>query len=316
MTKGSTILSRRLTIQWNLSWPIIREIGAAFRNLDPKEVRRTSERPMHMGILAADDDLYSHILSYLIPPETSDAKARQAYDCLLRVAQDEDFGRCDLGLSQSGIPHPENFYAFDTRMPSATVKLILDDHEDLWVPLAKRFLPFREVAIQRIIWKISKENAYFTVATALPNVIPSVITVPWAVGEFASDTAFLTMNQVRMAFLIAAASDSDIGYKQQRAQIGSIVAAAFGWRAIAREMVSKVPAGGGLVSKGLISFAGTYVVGVGLDRVLRFGRHLTREEKRQQYAYAFEQGREAVGHIVDRLTRRTRSVGGAEAVSR
>ena len=274
-----------------------------------------SERPISMGVLAADDDLYSLILSFLIPPETSEAKARQAFDCILRVAEDEDFGRCDLGLAQSGIPHPEHFYAFESRMPSATVKLILDDHEDLWVPLAKRFLPFREAAIQRIIWKISKENAYFTVATALPNVVPSIITLPWAVGEFASDTAFLTMNQVRMAFLIAAASDSDVGYQRQKAQIGSIVAAAFGWRAIAREMVSKVPAGGGLVSKGLVSFAGTYVVGVGLDRVLRFGRHLTREEKRQQYAYAIERGREAVHQIVERLTGLGGSTASARAVS-
>ena len=274
-----------------------------------------SERPISMGVLAADDDLYSLILSFLIPPETSEAKARQAFDCILRVAEDQDFGRCDLGLAQSGIPHPEHFYAFESRMPSATVKLILDDHEDLWVPLAKRFLPFREAAIQRIIWKISKENAYFTVATALPNVVPSIFTLPWAVGEFASDTAFLTMNQVRMAFLIAAASDSDVGYKRQKAQIGSIVAAAFGWRAIAREMVSKVPAGGGLVSKGLVSFAGTYVVGVGLDRVLRFGRHLTREEKRRQYAYAFERGREAVHQIVERLTELGGSTASARAVS-
>ena len=274
-----------------------------------------SERPISMGVLAADDDLYSLILSFLIPPETSEAKARQAFDCILRVAEDQDFGRCDLGLAQSGIPHPEHFYAFESRMPSATVKLILDDHEDLWVPLAKRFLPFREAAIRRIIWKISKENAYFTVATALPNVVPSIFTLPWAVGEFASDTAFLTMNQVRMAFLIAAASDSDVGYKRQKAQIGSIVAAAFGWRAIAREMVSKVPAGGGLVSKGLVSFAGTYVVGVGLDRVLRFGRHLTREEKRQQYAYAFERGRQAVHQIVESLTALGRSTASARAVS-
>lgn len=295
--------------------PIIREIGAAFRNLNPEEVRRMSERPISMGVLAADDDLYSLILSFLIPPETSEAKARQAFDCIVRIAEDQDFGRCDVGLAQSGIPHPEHFHAFEPRMPSATVKLILDDHEDLWVPLAKRFLPFREAAIQRIIWKISKENAYFTVATALPNVVPGIITLPWAVGEFASDTAFLTMNQVRMAFLIAAASDSDVGYKRQRAQIGSIVAAAFGWRAIAREMVSKVPAGGGLVSKGLVSFAGTYVVGVGLDRVLRFGRHLTREEKRQQYAYAFERGRQAVHQIVESLTALGRSTAGARAVS-
>ena len=274
-----------------------------------------SERPISLGILAADDNLYSLILSFLIPPETSEAKARQAFDCMLRVAEVEDFGRCDLGLAESGIPHPEHFYAFDSHLPSATVKLILDDHEDLWIPLAKRFLPFREAAIQRIIWKISKENAWFTVATALPNVVPSIITAPWAVGEFASDTAFLTMNQVRMAFLIAAASDSDVGYKRQRAQIGSIVAAAFGWRAIAREMVSKVPGGGGLVSKGLVSFAGTYVVGVGLDRLLRFGRHLTREEKRQQYAYAFERGREAVHQIVERLTGIGGSAASARAVS-
>lgn len=295
--------------------PIIREIGAALRNLDPEEVRRMSERPLAVGVLAAQDVAYSQILSFLIPPETSEAKAQQAFRSLIRVAEESDFGLCDLGLAESGVPHPAHFYAFDDRLPSATVKLILDDHEDLWVPLARRFMPFREPAIQRIIWKISKENAYFTVATALPNVVPSIISVPWAVGEFASDTAFLTMNQVRMAFLIAAASDSDIGYNRQRAQIGSIVAAAFGWRAIAREMVSKIPAGGGLVSKGLVSFAGTYVVGMGLDRVLRFGRNLTREEKRRHYAYAFERGREAVQQIVERLTGRGNSVSNVSAVS-
>ena len=294
--------------------PIIREIGNALRNLNPEEVRRMADGPLTVGVLAAQDSVYSRILSFLIPPETSEAKAQQAFRCLLRMSEESDFARCNLGLSESGLPHPEHFYAFDSRLPSATVKLILDDHEDLWVPLAKLFLPFREAAIQRIIWKISKENAYFTIATALPNVVPSIISVPWAVGEFASDTAFLTMNQVRMAFLIAAASDSDIGYKRQRAQIGSIVAAAFGWRAIAREMVSKIPAGGGLVSKGLVSFAGTYVVGVGLDRVLRFGRHLTREEKRQHYAYAFERGREAVHQIVERLTGRGRSVSNVGAM--
>jgi len=294
---------------------VIREIKAALQNLDPEEVRRMSERPLSVGVLAAQDGAYSRILSFLIPPETSDAKARQSFQSLLRVAEESDFGRCDLGLAELSLPHPEHFYGFDDRLPSATVKLILDDHEDLWVPLARRFMPFREPVIQRIIWKISKENAYFTVATAIPNIVPSIISVPWAVGEFASDSAFLTMNQVRMAFLIAAASDSDVGYKRQRAQIGSIVAAAFGWRAIAREMVSKIPAGGGLVSKGLISFAGTYVVGVGLDRVMRFGRHLTREEKRRHYAYAFERGREAVQQIVEKLTGRGNSASKVSTVS-
>jgi len=39
------------------------------------------------------------------------------------------------------------------------------------------------------------------VITALPDIIPSIVDLPWSIGEFASDTAFLTINQIRMAFL-------------------------------------------------------------------------------------------------------------------
>ena len=296
----------RLASRYNrgLAPKIIREIGAALRNLNPNDVRELADQPVTAGILAPDDAAYARILSFLIPPETSQAKAQQAYRSVVRVTSDADFGRCQFGLSEPGIAHPSHFHRFDPYEPAAVIPAIVEDHEDRWMPLARRFLPFREPVIRRVIWKISKENAYFTVATALPNVVPSLISLPWAVGEFASDTAVLTMNQVRMAFLIAAASDSQIGYSEQSGQITSIIGAAFGWRAVARELVSKIPAGGGLVSKGLVSFAGTYVVGMGLDHLLRVGRSLTRQEKKHQYALAYERGRAAVGPIVDRLTGR------------
>ena len=298
--------SREVGSRYNrgLAKRIIREIGAALRNLNPKSVRELADEPVTVGVLAADDVIYARILSFLIPPETSEAKAQQAFRNIVRVAGDHDFGRSQFGLSESGIPHPPHFYRFDSYEPESVIPAVLEDHRDLWIPLARRFLPFREPVIRRIIWKISKENAYFTVATALPNAVPSLVTLPWAVGEFASDTAVLTMNQVRMAFLIAAASDSEIGYSEQGGHVASIIGAAFGWRALARELVSKIPAGGGLVSKGLVSFAGTYVLGVGLDHLLRMGRGLTRDEKRGQYALAYDRGRDAVGQIVDRLTGR------------
>jgi len=291
-----------------VSVSILRDVREAFRNLNPEEVRALSERPLAVGVLAIDDAVYARALSFLIPPEASDAKAHEAAMAIFRVASEEDFARCDFGLAESGVPHPEHFYSFDPYDPAIVVQAILDQHEDLWIPLARRFVAFREPVIERIIWKVAKENAVFAVATALPNVVPSLLTLPWSVGEFASDTAFLTMNQVRMAFLIAAASDSDIGYRQQRAQIGSIVTAAFGWRALAREMVAKIPAGGGLLSKGLVAMAGTYVVGVGLERFLRLGRGLTRAEKKEQYAHAFERGRALLQPVVDRLTHRTATV--------
>ena len=88
--------------------------------------------------------------------------------------------------------------------------------------------------------------------------VPNFIELPWAIGEFASDTAFLTANQVRMAFQIAAACGKDVGLGKQKGAVLSIAAGAFGWRALARELVGKIPLGGGLIPKGAIAYAGTY----------------------------------------------------------
>jgi hypothetical protein len=291
-----------------VSLPIIREIGIALRNLNPNDVRRLAESDFSLGVLAIDEAVWASIVSYLISADTSASKTQEAGRHILRMAAEADFSRCEAGLSEPGLPHPSHFYSFDCYNPSASLDVLLEDREELWLPMARRFPGVRDLAVEKIIWKISKENSLFTVATAVPNVIPTWVALPWAAGEFASDTAFLTMNQVRMAFLLAAACDRDVGYQAQKAQIGSIVAAAFGWRALARELVSKVPAGGGLVCKGLISFAGTYAVGKSLERLFRFGRGLTREERRRYYDDAYERGRAVVEQIVQRVTRRTTPV--------
>jgi len=141
------------------------------------------------------------------------------------------------------------------------------------------------------MYSVSKENALFALATALPNIVPNLIELPWAIGEFASDTAFLTMNQIRMAFLIAAASDAQIGYREQKAEIGSIVTGAFGFRAIARELIGKIPFGGGLIPKAAVAFAGTYVMGLSLERYHRLGYGLTRAERREEYEQALKHGK-------------------------
>ena len=290
---------------------MIRQIGTALRNLNPSEVRALADRPVTFGVLAADEAIAGEIFRCLIPHDSSEAQMRRAGKHIVRIATEADFARCDVGFAESGVPHPENFFRFDPMDRKGSIEAMLENREDDGVPLARVLPGLRDAVIDRIIWKVSKENAVFTVATAVPNIIPTVAMIPWAVGEFASDTAFLTMNQVRMAFLVAAASDGDIGYSYQKGQIGSIVAAAFGWRAIARELAGKIPAGGGLISKGLVSFAGTYVVGKGLERCFRIGRRLTRKERRQFYAEAFERGRSAVEKIVRRTNHSAAAPSGA-----
>jgi hypothetical protein len=164
--------------------------------------------------------------------------------------------------------------------------------------LARRLYPFRRPAIHRMIRTIAKENALFCLTTAIPDVIPSLAMIPWAAGEFASDTAFLTMNQIRMAFLLAAASDRPIGYREQRSEIASIVAGAFGWRALARELIGKVPFGGGLIPKAGIAYAGTFAVGLSLERLYRMGYGFTRAERHAVYEEAFEHGKQIASMLL------------------
>lgn len=279
----------------------LRQINHALKTLNPNEVRALSDRDVLLGVLAADDAFAADVFSYLLPADLTDQRAREAGKRILRVADEADFDRATAGFAEPGVPHPPHFTAFDRLRPERAVDRILEDNDEDHLALARWFLPFREHVIERIIRRTARENALFTVATAIPNVVPSALVLPWAVGEFASDTAFLTMNQVRMAFQIAAAADHEVGYGEQKAQIGSIVAAAFGWRALARELVGKIPAGGGLVSKGLVSFAGTYAVGKGLDKLFRFGDRMTRAERNEHYTDAYEKGRSVVEAIVDRL---------------
>jgi hypothetical protein len=280
---------------------VLRQISHALKTLNPKEVRAMADRPVEFGVLAADDQVAAEIFNFLVPRDLSEARAREAGKRIVRVGAEADFERSNLGFAEPGVPHPAHFYRFDPFHPDRSAAQLLDEHEDDALALARWFPAFRDEVTERTIWSVCKENALFTVATAVPNVVPSWITVPWAAGEFASDTAFLTMNQVRMAFLLAAASDREVGYAEQKGQIGSIIAAAFGWRALARELVGKIPAGGGLVSKGLVSFAGTYAVGKSLDRYFRFGKQLTRAERKEHYEHAYDRGRTAVQEIVDRF---------------
>jgi uncharacterized protein (DUF697 family) len=145
---------------------------------------------------------------------------------------------------------------------------------------------------KNIVHRVARENAFFAIVTALPNVVPSLLELPWTVGEFATDTAFISMNQIRMALNLAAAHGRPVGYAEQKGEIAAIAAGAFGWRALARELVGKIPLGGGLIPKAAVAFAGTYVVGIGLEKVNRIGTGLTKQERRDAYAEAFARGRD------------------------
>jgi hypothetical protein len=292
-----------------MSIQVFQNIKEAIANLNPEEIRRHAERPVRLFLYAYSDSDYRQMENFFAPAELSEAKRRELRYRIHRASEgfSPDTGN-DLEFSfedspDVGYPAPSNVFAFHAGNPTRTLAEVLRRRPDLAIPLAMHILPFRQEVSKRIIKKVARENALFALATALPDIIPFV-SLPWAVGEFASDTAVLTANQIRMAFLLAAASDRDFGYREQRSEIATVVLGAFGWRALARELVGKIPMGGGLIPKAAIAYAGTRVVGLSLERYYRIGAMYTREERRLAYQESLERGRTIAASLLNGLQRK------------
>ena len=274
---------------------VLRQVKQALSNLNAKEVRQTADRRVCVGLVAASAESMGRMESYFAPPHLSPNRRVEALRLLVRGSH----SNCDVEVYESNLLRPSRAFSFDPDAPDDCIRRILRSREDLALPLARTLYPFRKPVSHHMIRSVAKENALFCLATAIPDVVPSLASLGWAIGEFGSDAAFLTMNQIRMAFYLAAASDRPIGYREQRSEIASIVAGAFGWRALARELIGKVPFGGGLIPKAGIAYAGTFVVGVGLERLYRLGYGFTRDERRAVYEEAYEHGRQIAGMLLE-----------------
>lgn len=280
----------------------IKQARSALSMLNPEQVRRLVDRPLLVGLVASDSAAYADMEDFLAPAAISHEKRVEVMHLVYRSGDPGIPDKFDLVLVEQGLPCPKNAFTFYRDNPERTVEDILNERDDLWLPVARNFYPFRKPVVDRIIHAVARENALFAVASALPNIIPSLLEMPWAVGEFASDTAFITMNQVRMAFLVAAASDKPLGYSEQKAEMVSILAGAFGWRAIARELVGFIPLGGGLIPKGAIAYAASYVLGKGLEHFHGVGYGYTRAQRRDAYQVAYDRGKEVVGAVLGHQT--------------
>jgi hypothetical protein len=275
---------------------VLKDIRRIYSGLNADEIRGAAYHDLKIGLMAATEEGYAEMEHFLAPSWLDD---RMRSDALRSVHRLDGIApsHFDFVLCADGAPLPHNGYLFNPVDHDSLAKAIIAGHSSLELAIGRNFPLFRRAAADRIINRVARENALFALVTALPNVIPSVIDLPWAVGEFATDTAFLTMNQIRMALLMAALHGQTVGYGEQKTQIAVIAAGAFGWRALARELVGKIPLGGGLIPKAAVAFAGTYVVGLGLDKLNRTGAGLSKLEKKDAYAKAFEKGKEVMAEL-------------------
>jgi hypothetical protein len=282
----------------------IRYLKNYLSHLNPDEVRKMADNPLTIGLVASSNEGYLDMEDWLVPPGVSHTKHEEAMRLIHRAGELGSPTKYDLVLYEQGLPCPASAFTFYRSVPERTVQEIVQERNDITVPLAANFAPFRRAVSVDIISRVARENALFAVATSLPLLGP-LLGLGFAAGQFASETIILTINQLRMAFLLAGASDKEIGYAEQKAEIASIVAGAFGWRALARGLVGRIPLAAGVIPKGAIAYAGTFVVGMGIERIYSVGYGLSRAERRDVYEEAYDRGKSIVGDVIGTIRRKS-----------
>ena len=185
-----------------MSVQVFKEIRAAVANLDPAEVQALADRPLSIGLLASSAAVFEAMEEFLLPEEKVSFRKRvETVKMLHRSGNPAPANHFDLVLCEQGLACPETAFTFFAEEPRRTIHEILAGRPELELALARSFYRFRQPVVDRIIHKVSKDNALFALLTALPDVIPSFIELPWTIGEFASDTAFLTINQMLLCSL-------------------------------------------------------------------------------------------------------------------
>jgi hypothetical protein len=276
---------------------MLSQIQSALANLNPREVREQSQMPVSIELFASTPAIHEEMANYFAPAHSLSSERYTEVAGLIRRGGDSR-ATSHIRIVEEGVAHQAGDFVYSRSKPERVVCDILEARPELKLALARQFVPFRKPVSDDIIFTVSKENALFSVATSIPALMP-VLALPWAVGEFASDTAFLTMNQIRMAFMLAAANDRTIGYREQKSEIASLFAGAFGWRAIARELIGVIPMGAGIIPKAAIAFGGTYVMGLSLERLYRIGYGMTPEERKQAYREAVERGKTIAANLLN-----------------
>ncbi len=265
----------------------VREILQISKELSTEEVRLLADKRFRIALVGSPvrtHDVAEQLLEGLPLPERE--KSREFLICSTTVPAEP----ADILIDCGGAEEPVIGEHYTWLLPEhgeAVVKQAIRDLPGLAVALARRFPIFREPAVEYLIKEASRVNGQIAMVSAIPGIIPiaTVILPPAAVA----DIVLLTKNQIMLLLKIAAALGLSYHTRDRLKEIVPVVAGAMGWRSLAREFVGMVPGGVGVLVKGAIAYAGTYVVGRSAYWFWTTGEQLSRRQKEKLYRQMLEE---------------------------
>jgi hypothetical protein len=211
----------QLTHWWNIA-----------KELSPKQVERELLTPFRIALVGQPDRVEAvwRVLTAGASPTQLQTAAEYVKRYNAPVNEEFDFV---LGCDALEVPQD-------------AIEAIVDHfqkHEFPLIALARVLPGTRELVVNRIIEDVASLNAGLAMVSALPSVFPllGLLAPPAAVA----DMVLLTKNQLLMVLRVAAAFGKAPDWKQRLPELASVLGAAFGWRAVARQLVGSCAWWGG-----------------------------------------------------------------------
>lgn len=288
-------------------WDVLKSVSVS-------EIAREANRPLSVAIVGTREDRPAAVLA-LFSREKSEAQnylpRPRALPEPVYVQEFDSFTTesaypresnvfdivISLGSDRDGAPAGTAIYSL-TELGGwdGLLERILDDRPELALSLARNLPVFRRAVAQRVIAQTATTNAQWALITGISAAIP--ITAILLPVNTLSDIVVLTKNQTMMVLRLAAAYGLPVEYRSRMKELGPILANAFGWRAIARELVGVVP-GVGFLARAMIAYAGTATVGKAAQLYYETGEIATAGQLRKLYRDAYATSVEKVQKLVE-----------------
>ncbi len=146
------------------------QIKKAIGMLSPKEVRDLSQREVRIGLHAPDTQSFEKMEDFLLR-DLKPGRRRESAELLIR--NPDTVHQADVNLYHDSMRAPAKSLIYMPEQPGLVVAKTLKAFPDLGIALARSFQPFREPYVKGVIADVCKENTLFSLATALPDIVPS-----------------------------------------------------------------------------------------------------------------------------------------------
>jgi len=252
------------------------------RSMSVSEIIRESEQVVHIACIGSEDDFL--VLVARLALETPSPRDGPVGPPDIRPYVDR-YSSANDAPATSIVVDATVFAAGEGGLAEALAGIVMD-HPELRLSLARHIPAFRPAVASQLVSEVSWVNAKIAVLSALPGVIPltDILLPAAAIG----DMMLLTKNQVLLLLRLAAAYGLPVDLRARTRELVPIVGGAFGWRAIARELIGLVPGGIGVVVKGAVAYAGTYTVGKAAAIYYSTGQSLPKPRLKRLYLDAYQ----------------------------